>query len=599
MPQQPSTSACDLEASSSEASEVNSLSSCAKSDIRLEENLTTLSEMFPECNVVILRNYLEIFRENPDCMPIVVSMVLEGGATSGLSSEQSSPQQSHGLKRKTDTVTSDNSFHNEDQGETAAASPSEPKKVALSKKKAECSSLPMVVEKVEDHDRNSAKIETSTSLGTHSFQKKEASYSNSDKTETTCSPCTSSRHLVAEEQTSTADKDGDNNDDDDDEIVFVKSVASPPKKSFHRTAQSIPETTSPRQRNGICIRYKGGSLHPSMYKPKSCQIIRVHVHGTSGSGNVQMPLNEDQSPHSISPRRRSLGNSRTCSTKAATATFTTDTVGSNHSLFKPCRSSALPKSSNKTTEDSSTPRSGSAELDQTESATPSTGSESSSVSNSCSMKAATTTVTTDSDNSSDSLFEPCTSSGFSKSTEKATRNHSTTTLGPAELDLTEEATAFSGSKSSSVAAALSDLEILKKVFPDADPTYISSLLDKYEDKPNRVALVGKELGSNSGTPEQNRKKSVAPSVTWFWESESGKLVPFTDAECNTLEREFNMWDHANRSHPGDAFPKVIRLPGSTKHFTVDFNLMKMVCESGQQTLIFRVPGGSDERKEIR
>ncbi|KAL9961372.1 hypothetical protein ACROYT_G030296 [Oculina patagonica] len=501
----------------SAASEMNNTSSYALSDIRFEENLATLSEMFPAHDVAVLRNYLESFHDNPNCMSIVVGMLLEGEGTPDLNSGQNSSQQQHGLKRKTDTVTSEDSLHDEDQSETVATSPSKLQKVDICINESGCSSLPTVLGKIDKLDSN--KSETLTSFGSHSVKKEEPSSSNPDKSEP--GPSRSSEHFTGELASSV--------DKDDDEIVFVKSVESSPKQSFCRTEQSKSEVTSPKQRNGICIRHKGGVLHPSMNKPKKLQIVRIDVDGKTGASNVQTPVNKDQSKTSLSPGKKMLIN--LTSIRAVIAAATTDINGSN-----------------------------------------------------------------------DSSPRPCTSIGPSTSEEKATESPATVNSlehpGSAELEQTEEETPsnLEDSEGSSGAAALSDLEILKKVFPDADPTYISSLLDKHADKPNRVALVGKELGNNTATQEQNTKKKVVPSVIWFWESEGGKLVPFTDSECNALEKEFNSCDP---NGPGNnAYVKVVKLPGSAKRFTVDFSAMQMVCESGQKMMIFRVPGGSDERKEI-
>ena len=527
---------CESVGSSTVASEMATVSSLAKSDIKLEENLTILSEMFPAHDIDILRNHLEIFHGNPNCMSIVVGMLLEVDSTSNMNSsqgysEQNSSQQQHSLKRKIDTANNEDTLHNKDQRELVAASPSKLKKVDSSTNETKCLSSSTVLRKEEELDINSNKSETLTSPGSHSVKKEEPSTSNSDKSEP--GPLRSSGQFTGK-STSSDDKD------DDDEIVFVKSIASSPKQSFYRTEQCNSATTSPKQHNGICIRHKGGVLHPSMNKPKRLQIVRINVDGTS---NVQSPLNKDQSKLSVSPRRKISSSSKMCSTKAATATATTASNDSSHSSPKPCTSKGMSTAEEKATEKPATINlsecPGSPELPQTEEVTPSY------------------------------------QLGEGSSVAAALTNHV-------------------GSEGSSVAAALSDLEILKKVFPDADPTYISSLLDKHADKPNRVALVGKELGSNTVTREQKSKK-VASTVTWFWESESGKLVPFTDSECNVLEREFNTWDPYRA---GESSVKHVRLPGSAKRFTVDFNMMEMVCDSGQKMVIFRVPGGSDERKEI-
>lgn len=147
----------------------------------------------------------------------------------------------------------------------------------------------------------------------------------------------------------------------------------------------------------------------------------------------------------------------------------------------------------------------------------------------------------------------------------------------------------------SVSASLSDLEILKKVFPDTDPTQITLLLEKYANEPNKVAMVGKELGNKPDAQAQQLKRKVPlPRVTWFWESDDNKLVPFTDSECNVLEKEFL---NCKSDHSGVASDRVtgIKLPGSTKSVKVNFLKMTMACSSnGTKSHIFRVPEGNEE-----
>lgn len=93
------------------------------------------------------------------------------------------------------------------------------------------------------------------------------------------------------------------------------------------------------------------------------------------------------------------------------------------------------------------------------------------------------------------------------------------------------------------------------------------------------------------------RKKVILLVIWFWELESSKLVLFIDFECNVLEKEFNIFGIQDY-YFSDVYVKVIRLFGLIKYFIVNFGQMIMVCESGQKTLIIRVFGGSNERKEI-
>ncbi|PFX26104.1 uncharacterized protein LOC111329465 [Stylophora pistillata] len=151
----------------------------------------------------------------------------------------------------------------------------------------------------------------------------------------------------------------------------------------------------------------------------------------------------------------------------------------------------------------------------------------------------------------------------------------------------------------SATASVSDLEILKKVFPDADPIQIGLLLEKYANEPNKVALVGKELGNKPDTQAHSlRRKVLLPRVTWFWESGDNKLVPFTDSECNVLEKEFQ---NCKSDYSGVASDKLaaIMLPGSTKSVKVNFFKMTMACSNnGTKSHIFRVPEGNEENKEI-
>ena len=513
--QQPNPSTSTMTGASSDASDINNSSSYTESDQRFEDNLATLSEMFPACDVATLRNYLESFCDNPNCMTIIVGMLLDGDCISGVNFEQNSTQQQRGLKRKTDAANVEDSLRNADHVETA--SPGKLKRGDISRNEAESSSSAVDLREAEEPGSQanilgSSTRETSRSSRSHCIKKEKQQLSNFDRSETG-SP-RSPGHF-ASETTSNVDKE--------DDIIFVKSVANTPKQSFYRTEQSNPGTTSPKQHNGICIRYKGGNLHPSMNKPKKLQIVQISADGENTTDCDQLALNR---MHQISTDLCC----KSSNTRSRTVDTTSNGKSNKHSPLKPCTSTGCSVSKEKATE---TPL-----VENT---------------------------------------QECPVSTECKQTEEVTQSNN------------------ASSEASSVAAALSDLEILKKVFPDADPTYISSLLDKHAGEPNPVALVGKELGSNPVLHGKKNKKAVPP-VTWFWESESGKLVPFTDSECNALERELNTCD--TQDHSSDACVKAIRLPGSTKHFTVNFGQMIMVCENGQKTPIIRVPGASDERKEI-
>jgi len=516
--QQPNRSTSTVTGVPSVASEVSNSSSDAESGQRFEDNLATLSEMFPAYDVATLRNYLESFHDNPNCMPIIVSMLLEGDCTPGVNFGQNSTQQQCGLKHKADASTVEDSLHNEDQ--VATPSPSKVKRGGICRNGAKCSSSADVLREAEElkskaNILSSTTREKSSPLRSHSIKKEKPRSSNLNRSKT--GSLRSPEHF-ASKTTSNVDKE--------DDLVFVKSVANSPKQSFYRTKQSNPGTTSPKQHHGICIRYKGGNLHPSMNKPKKLQIVKINADGENtphcDQSALKRPLQLSTDIHCRS--------SDTCS---GTVAMAANGKGNNHSPLKPCTSKGCSPSKEKATE-----------------------------------------------NPSVENTQECPVSTECKQMEEVTQSNNASSEGALP-----------------VAAALSDLEILKKVFPDADPTYISSLLDKYAGEPNRVALVGKELGSNPiPLHGKNTKKKAIPPVTWFWESESDKLVPFTDSECTALEKEFNSCDtQGQSSHAG---VKAIRLSGSTKHFKVNFGQMIMVCESGQKTPIIRVPGGSDERKEI-
>ena len=514
--QQPSPSS-SVTSSSSITSNINNLCSDKVSDQSFEDNLATLSEMFPACDIATLRNYLESFCDSPNCMSIIAGMLLEGDCTSGVNFGQNSVPQQCGLKRKADAATVEGNLPSDDQVETR--SPCKVKRGDICRNEAKCSSSADVLREPEEINSKanilgSTTRETSSPSRSHSIKKEKLQSSNLNRSETGTSR--SLEHFTSETTS---------NVNEEEDIVFVKSVTNSPKQSFYRTRQSKDGTASPKQHNGICIRYKGGNLHPSMNKPKKSQIVKIDADRENPTPCDQSALDR---MHQITTDLR-CRISDTCSKTIAT---TTNDKGNNHSPLQPCQSSGCSVDKEKTIENplmENTPE--------------------------CPV--------------------------------------------PTECQQTEEVTQStdaSNKGTSSVAAALSDLEILKKVFPDADPTYISSLLDKYTDEPNRVALVGKELGSNTAPKGKNMKKNAIPPVTWFWESESGKLVPFTDSECNALEKEFS--NSGSEDHSSDACVKAIRLPGSTKHFTVNFGQMIMVCESGQKTPVIRVPGGSSERKEI-
>jgi len=128
---------------------------------------------------------------------------------------------------------------------------------------------------------------------------------------------------------------------------------------------------------------------------------------------------------------------------------------------------------------------------------------------------------------------------------------------------------------------LDDFESLKKVFPDADPGKISSLLNKYADRPDRMVLVRKELGSIAN-PREIIKKPV-PSVPWFWQLKESNVIPFSDVESFALEKEYLSRDEV----PSRETCKNFKFPGSDKRYDVDFATMTMKCGKGENTKIYR------------
>ena len=408
-----------------------------------EEELSSLSEMFPECDENKLRGYLEMFKDDPNHMTSIINMLLENGNTGGThqNQEQTSSRE-RGLKRSANT------------GEDS-----------LSSKVSKC-----------NFSRKNENELTSSSSPAKNHQP-------------------SWKHEYLDHKTSSSS--------DDDDIVLVKSVASSPKTGFYRSSGSDSGISSPQKSGGICIRYKGGALHPSINKSKRSQIVEIDCDDSKDS--------KSRSLSSQSPAKRSL---------SASKGFTSATEISQEN-------------------DDDLPR-----YETSAGATPHKK-----------------------DNASSS----------SQSQDK---------------NQVEVVSSSGNSSHSSVGEVLTDLEILKKVFPDSDHEYIDSLLHKYADQPNRVALVGKELSSKSDS--QSVKKKAIQMVPWFWQTEEGKLVPFTDSECNFLEKEYI---HCDTSHCSTASVKV-RMPGSAKTYDLNFGGMTMTCDKGQKTPIIRAPLGSDNNKQI-
>lgn len=128
---------------------------------------------------------------------------------------------------------------------------------------------------------------------------------------------------------------------------------------------------------------------------------------------------------------------------------------------------------------------------------------------------------------------------------------------------------------------LYDLEILKKVFPCADPDNVCFLLDKYADRLDRVALVGKELGSIPNPREMVKVPMLF--VPWFWQLEGASISPFSVVESMALEKEYSTrYSMCFGDTSGN-----IKLPGSDERYYVDFATMTMTCGKGQKTKIFR------------
>lgn len=419
----------------------------------VEEELSSLSEMFPECDENKLRGYLEMFKDDPNHMTSIINMLLENGNTDGTHQNQEQTSScERGLKRSANT------------GED---------------------SLPRKVSKCDFSRKNENELTSPTTMACTSKSSSSPAKNHQP----------SRKHDFLDHKTSSTS--------DDDDIVLVKSVASSPKPGFYRSSGSDSGISSPQKSGGICIRYKGGALHPSMNKSKRSQIVEIDCDDSKDS--------KSHSLSSQSPARRSL---------SASKHFTSATEISQEN-------------------DDDLPR-----YETSAGAT---------------------------------LHKKDNASSSSQSQDK---------------NQVEVVSSCGNSSHSSVAEVLTDLEILKKVFPDSDHEYIDSLLHKYADQPNRVALVGKELSSKPDS--QSVKKKMIETLPWFWQTEEGKLVPFTDSECNFLEKEYI---HCDTSHSSTASVKV-RMPGSTKTYDLNFAGMTMTCDKGQKTLIIRAPLGSDNNKQI-
>ena len=489
-------------------------SSGSKSD-KFQEDVAFLSEMFPACDVDILRNYLEMFCDDPNYKSTIINMLLDD-TSSGLNQWENSIQEQCGSSRsqvrlKQNADIDQGSLQGEHTSDDEVSPPRKTLRTDIKNDSTDNSSSAVGLVEVDKLESEPVMSGNNTSEACSS-----RSFSSAARKEPS--------HRVFKSDFNTSRKTVSSNPDtqpsggtvplsvEDNGIVFVKSVASPTKQSFYRMGNPVSGTNSDRKQGGICIRHKGGILHPSMNKPKKLQIIEI-------DGETKYAVSYQATAKKL--------NSSSCAS--------IDKKGLNVSE----------------------------------------------------MSSSTVTATSAAaDAEDDDLPEFFTSAGW-VSKKKGTENNSDIS----ETNQVREVPSFNAS-GFPVAAALDDLEILKKVFPEADPDYVSSLLDQYADQPNRVALVGKELGNNPDPPSV--KKKLVPPVPWFWKSEEGKLIPFTDSECNVLEKEFSSHDGPH----SDVTISTIRLPGSAKRYNVNFAAMTMTCGMGQSTVIVRAPGGSDGNKQM-
>jgi hypothetical protein len=114
-----------------------------------------------------------------------------------------------------------------------------------------------------------------------------------------------------------------------------------------------------------------------------------------------------------------------------------------------------------------------------------------------------------------------------------------------------------------------DTEILSKVCPDVDPDYIFSRLEHLKDKPNRVALVNKEIVTFGGEIKVLKQKKVS----WLWKGENDIDHPFADAESIFIECMYQCKEMVD-----------IQFPGSTSLLNFDFKLMLMKEYQSKRTV---------------
>ncbi|XP_031567758.1 probable serine/threonine-protein kinase nek3 [Actinia tenebrosa] len=144
-----------------------------------------------------------------------------------------------------------------------------------------------------------------------------------------------------------------------------------------------------------------------------------------------------------------------------------------------------------------------------------------------------------------------------------------------------------------------DTEMLAKVCPESDPNYIFSRLEELKDKPNRVAIVNKELIENASTMTSGVENVIKKQkkVAWFWEDKKMRSIPFSRAESNIIESEYTK--HGNGSFVNVKFsPETLLLWFDFNAMTVKETLRNKVRNVYRtETLEEIVPGKNDKREE--
>ena len=257
---------------------------------RFQADVTSLSEMFPTCDDKTLRDYLRMFRDDPNYKARISNLLLD--RSSGLDQGISIVHEHVGNFQEKGSV---NQQTERGRDTLQIGAGIDKSVVSIDIDKSENSNVCSSAEVVENLQCGNVEVLDED-------------------------VCNIKKVISSKQSVEPPIEEISCSSETDDDLVFIKSVPSPGKRPFHRTFHRTNSgLSSESEERGICIRYKDGAPHPSMKKARKSEVVVIDDELNDGICNQSPNENTNSRCHPVDRE-----SSSSCNKSASSVTAISD-----------------------------------------------------------------------------------------------------------------------------------------------------------------------------------------------------------------------------------------------------------------------------------